>query len=110
MTTDHVELLVYGAEELCPSCVNFPSAQETASWLEAALERTYGDQISVRYVDIHQPLGDEEKAFSQRVIDEELWYPVVVIDGEIVGEGNPRLKDIKKKLESMGLYAVETNQ
>ncbi|OYD07197.1 DUF1462 family protein [Paludifilum halophilum] len=103
-----VEVRVYGAEELCASCVNLPSAQETASWLEAALCRKYGRQVCIRYIDIHQPEGEEEAAFSRRVIDEEMWYPVVEIDGDIVGEGNPRLKTIQNKLETMGLKPVTT--
>ncbi|PTM57725.1 YuzD family protein [Desmospora activa] len=102
-----VEVVVYGAEELCASCVNFPSAQETASWLEAALGRKYQDAVHVHYVDINQPQGEEEAAFSRRVIEEDLWYPVVVIEGEIVGEGNPKLKSIQQKLESVGVLPVD---
>ncbi|GGA44308.1 disulfide oxidoreductase [Kroppenstedtia guangzhouensis] len=104
-----VEVLVYGARELCPSCVNLPSSEETASWLSAALGRKYGDQVLVRYVDIHHPTGEEETAFSRRVVKEDLWYPVVVIDGEIVGEGNPRLKEIQHKLKELGITPVETD-
>lgn len=102
-----VEVVVYGAEELCASCVNFPSAQETTSWLKAALGRKYQDAVHVHYVDIHQPEGKEEEAFSRRVIEEDLWYPVVVIGGEIVAEGNPRLKTIQQKLESIGVLPVD---
>lgn len=57
-----VEVLVYGAEELCASCVNLPSSAETASWLSAALGRKYGNRVSVRHVDIHHPTGEKEKA------------------------------------------------
>ncbi|MDR6226291.1 YuzD family protein [Desmospora profundinema] len=102
-----VNVQVYGAEERCASCVNFPSAQETASWLEAALGRKFGDAVNVRYIDIHDPEGTDEKAFSRRVIEEDLWYPVVVIDHEIVGEGNPKLNAIQRKLEEMGLSSVD---
>jgi disulfide oxidoreductase YuzD len=98
-----VNVQVYGAQERCASCVNFPSAQETASWLKAALGRKFGDAVQVRYIDIHHPQEKEEEAFSRRVIEEDLWYPVVVIDGEIVGEGNPKLASIQRKLEAMGL-------
>ncbi|EGK07784.1 YuzD family protein [Kroppenstedtia eburnea] len=103
-----VEVLVYGAEELCASCVNLPSSAETASWLSAALGRKYGNRVSVRHVDIHHPTGEKEKAFSRRVVEEDLWYPVVVIDGEIVGEGNPRLKEIQHKLKELGVAPMET--
>ncbi|WP_091834443.1 DUF1462 family protein [Marininema halotolerans] len=98
-----ITLRVYGAEERCASCVNLPSAKETATWLEAALFRRYGEQIQVRYVDINQPYEEEEIVFSKRVIEEDLWYPVVVLQGEIVGEGNPRLKDIQRKLDALGV-------
>lgn len=102
-----IEVTVYGAETICAGCHNLPSSRETASWLEAALGRNYGGQVRVRYVDIHRPEGERDADFSRRVIEEELWYPVVVIDGEVVGEGNPSLKAIRKKLEQMGAERVE---
>ncbi|AUS07927.1 disulfide oxidoreductase [Laceyella sacchari] len=99
-----ITVFVYGAEQICPSCVNFPSAKETSSWLEAALKRKYGEQVDVRYVDIHEPVGSAETvAFAKRVLDEDLWYPVVVIEGEIVAEGNPKLKEICQKIERVGV-------
>ena len=90
-----IEVTVYGAETICAGCHNLPSSRETASWLEAALGRNYGEQVRVRYVDIHHPEDKRDADFSRRVIEEELWYPVVVIDGEVVGEGNPSLKPMK---------------
>lgn len=103
-----LEVLVYGAENLCASCVNAPSSIETASWLEAALARRYNpEKFNVRYVDIHMPQSDTEKKFSQRVFDEDLWYPVVVVNDTIISEGNPQLKQVFKALEEAGL---EVNQ
>ena len=99
-----LEILVYGAEDRCASCINAPSSKETASWLEAALQREYkSDHFQIRYVDIHQPNTQEEKEFSQRVFDEDLWYPVVVINGAIITEGNPMLKVIYGKLDELGV-------
>lgn len=110
MTAKKFELLVYGAEQICASCVNLPSSKETASWLEAALGRRYGnDNFSIRYVDIHNPLGEEEKAFSERVIDEDLWYPVLVLGNDIIAEGNPNLKIVFEKLEERGLQPVNND-
>ena len=40
-------------------------------------------------------------------MEEELFYPVVVIKGEIVGEGNPKLKEIVKEMER---YGYEVNE
>ena len=97
-----IEVTVYGAETICAGCHNLPSSRETASWLEAALGRNYGGQVRVRYVDIHRPEGERDADFSRRVIEEELWYPVVVIDGEVVGEGNPRPQSHSKETGTDG--------
>lgn len=99
-----VEVTIYGAEVLCPSCVNLPSSKETFEWLEAALSRKYPEQpFTISYVDIHQPNESEAKQqFAQRVIEEDMFYPVVLIEDEIVGEGNPRLKTIYAEMEKHG--------
>lgn len=102
-----VEIIVYGAEQICASCVNLPSSKDTYEWLEAALARKFpGQQFTVSYVDIFGEQDDPDKAaFSARVIEEDLFYPVVVIKDEIVGEGNPKLKEIVKEMEKYG-YTV----
>ncbi|MGG1251744.1 YuzD family protein [Brevibacillus agri] len=99
-----VEIKVFGTEQFCASCVNLPSAKETAEWLQAALSRKYGSgSIRIVYSDFQHPQTDDDKSWATRIIEEDLWYPLVVISGEIVGEGNPKLKDIYEKLESMGV-------
>ncbi|WP_044338146.1 YuzD family protein [Rossellomorea aquimaris] len=103
-----VELYVYGAEILCPSCVNLPSSKETYEWLEAAVSRKYPDQpFVIKYVDIHNPPEDEfVKQFASKVIEEDMFYPIVLLEGNIIGEGNPRLKTIYSELEKYGYKAV----
>ncbi|MBA4493739.1 YuzD family protein [Paenactinomyces guangxiensis] len=103
-----IEIDVYGAEQLCPSCVHFPSSRETADWLQAAIARKYGETIKVRYIDIYDPQGEKETAFARRVIEEELWYPVVVIEDEIIAEGNPKLKKIYQVLDRLGIVSSES--
>ncbi|MED3573802.1 YuzD family protein [Cytobacillus praedii] len=102
-----VEINVYGAEQLCPSCVNLPSSKETYEWLQAALERKYPNQpFKIMYVDIYNPPADEEKrSYAERVIEEEMFYPVVLIEDQLVGEGNPRLKTIYAEMEKHGYKA-----
>ncbi|WP_273832299.1 DUF1462 family protein [Guptibacillus sedimenti] len=100
------EVLVYGAGERCASCVNLPSSEETAEWLKAALDRKYPDRkIAVRYIDIHSQLSGAEAIFASKVIDEDLFYPVIVVQNEIVSEGNPRLKDLYAVLEDQSATA-----
>ncbi|MGE6754266.1 YuzD family protein [Rossellomorea sp. NPDC071047] len=103
-----VELYVYGAEILCPSCVNLPSSKETYEWLEAAVSRKYPNQpFVIKYVDIHNPPEDEfVKQFALKVIEEDMFYPIVLLEGNIIGEGNPRLKTIYSELEKYGYKAV----
>ncbi|WP_144554658.1 YuzD family protein [Bacillus sp. X1(2014)] len=108
MNCAEVEIVVYGAEQLCPSCVNLPSSKETFEWLEAAIARKFPDQpFKMTYVDIYQPSGENEKiSFAEKVIEEDMFYPVVVIKDKIVGEGNPRLKTIFAELEKYGYKAI----
>ena len=110
MTINKVEICVYGAEVLCPSCVNLPSSKETYEWLEAAITRKFPDQpFTITYIDIAKPPVDdvEKRLFSERVLKEDMFYPVVVIEGEIVGEGNPKLKVISDQLKK---YGYQTNK
>ena len=104
MTLKPVEICVYGAEIICASCVNLPSSKETYEWLEAALKRKYPDQpFTITYVDIYDPPEDEEKKeFAAKVIEEDLFYPVVLVEGTIVGEGNPKLKAVYEEMEKYG--------
>ncbi|MDL5042356.1 YuzD family protein [Heyndrickxia coagulans] len=99
-----VAIQVYGAEQICASCVGAPSSKDTFEWLKAALSRKYpGQPFDIQYIDIFAP-GDDQKvrAFAQKVMDEDLFYPVVVIEGEPVAEGNPRLKKIYAVMEQYG--------
>ncbi|MDR7072894.1 YuzD family protein [Fictibacillus barbaricus] len=98
---------VYGAEQKCASCVHLPSAKETAEWLEAAISRKYPDRLfQVLYIDMEKPDHEEDQLFSARIMEEDLFYPVVVINGEIAAEGNPNLKTIYSIIEQNGYGAV----
>ncbi len=104
----NVEINVYGAEVLCPSCVNLPSAKETYEWLEAALSRKYeGQAFHITYIDIHQLQENQEKQeMADKILADEFFYPLVVIEGEVVGEGSPRLKKIYEVMEKHGYISV----
>lgn len=103
MERKEVTIKIYGAEQKCPSCVNLPSSKETMEWLEAAISRKFPDQpFSIHYIDIEEPQQGEDRQFVERIMEEDLFYPVVLIDGEIVAEGNPRLKNIYSIMEQNG--------
>lgn len=99
-----VVITIYGAEQICASCVNLPSSRDTYEWLEAAIRRKYPNQPFVMdYVDIMNPPDDVEKRqFAEKVIEEDLFYPVVLVEDEIVAEGNPSLKAIYAEMEKYG--------
>jgi disulfide oxidoreductase YuzD len=104
MNRKEVDICVYGAESICPSCVNLPSSKETFEWLEAAIKRKFPHQsFKISYVDIHQPPDEEfKRIFAKRIIDEEMFYPVVLMEDKIIGEGNPKLKLIFAEMERYG--------
>lgn len=98
-----VNVQVYGTKAICASCVGMPSSTETFEWLQAAIGRKYEGQenkFKFEYIDFQEEQEDEDKkAFAERVVEEDLFYPVVLVNGEIVGEGNPRLKDVYEEIE-----------
>lgn len=98
-----VNVQVYGTKVICASCVGMPSSTETFEWLQAAIGRKYEGQenkFKFEYIDFQEEQEDEDKkVFAERVVEEDLFYPVVLVNGEIVGEGNPRLKDVYEEIE-----------
>ncbi|EUJ43930.1 DUF1462 family protein, partial [Listeria riparia] len=48
----------------------------------------------------------ELKKIADMIVDEDYMYPVIVIDGEVIAEGNPRLKDIYAMMTDRGYQAV----
>jgi disulfide oxidoreductase YuzD len=98
-----VNVQVYGTKVICASCVGMPSSTETFEWLQAAIGRKYEGQenkFNFEYIDFQEEQEDaDKKAFAERVVEEDLFYPVVLVNGEIVGEGNPRLKDVYEEIE-----------
>lgn len=98
-----VNVQVYGTKVICASCVGMPSSTETFEWLQAAIGRKYEGQenkFNFEYIDFQEEQENEDKkAFAERVVEEDLFYPVVLVNGEIVGEGNPRLKDVYEEIE-----------
>ncbi|WP_080875109.1 YuzD family protein [Oceanobacillus timonensis] len=104
-----ITLTVYGSEQICASCVGAPGSKDTYEWLQAAIGRKYvTDDVQYRYIDINQPQSDfEEQAYVDKIIEEDLFYPVVWINDTMVAEGIPRLKPIYQALEEQGLPVKE---
>ncbi|SFD94245.1 Disulfide oxidoreductase YuzD [Lentibacillus persicus] len=101
---NNILITVYGAEQICASCVGAPGSRDTYEWLQAAIGRKYiDDNISYNYIDIEQPPDDEKhKQLAERILDDEFFYPLVLVNEEIVAEGIPRLKTIYNELDKNG--------
>ncbi|MDR4436374.1 YuzD family protein [Bacillus tequilensis] len=102
--TKPVKLSVYGAETVCASCVNMPTAKDTYEWLEAALKRKYPNQpFAMQYIDIYEPPDNEHaQELAEKIRNDEYFYPLVLVENKIVGEGNPKLKDVYEEMEKHG--------
>lgn len=100
---------VYGTEVICASCVNAPSSKDTYEWLQAAISRKFPkDSFSIRYIDIEQPLESEiDKEWAERIQNDEFFYPLVLINGNVIGEGYIQIQPIFSTLEKLGFSATE---
>ena len=107
MSKSHVKIEVYGADVICASCVNAPSSKDTYEWLEAAISRKFPNQpFEIAYIDIDQELTDaREIEIAEKIRNDEYFYPLVMIDEEMTGEGHIQLKPVFTKLEKTGYVA-----
>ena len=107
MSTKVPMIEVFGADIMCASCVNAPSSKDTYEWLQAAISRKYPNQaFSIRYIDIEGVIDNErDQDYADRIQEDEFFYPLVLINDEVVGEGYIQLKAVTDKLESLGFTA-----
>lgn len=106
MSENNITITVYGAEQVCPSCVGAPGSKETYEWLQAAINRKYDNpsRIKYEYIDIETTQEDEKhKQFVEKIFEEDLFYPIVFVNDDLVAEGIPRLKPIYNKIKENGL-------
>ncbi|WP_099160011.1 YuzD family protein [Virgibacillus ndiopensis] len=100
-----VRITLYGAEQICASCVGAPGSKDTYEWLQAAIGRKYYDNnLEYEYIDINQPPNIEKhQRFVERIFEENLFYPIVFVNEDMVAEGIPQLKTIYKQLDKNGI-------
>jgi len=108
MTNKSVVIEIYGASVQCASCVNAPSSKDTYEWLQAAINRKYPNTpYTITYIDIERPIENTRHAnWAQRVLNDEYFYPLVLINDEVVGEGYIQLKPVYQALERHGFQAL----
>lgn len=100
---------VYGREKICVSCVGAPGSRDTYEWVQAAISRKYGTHhFAYEYIDmdkLEQHAYNHQKMI-KHIIEEELFFPLIVLDNEIVAEGTPHLKTIFKVIEEKGIQQI----
>lgn len=101
----HIE--IYGTDVACASCVNAPSSKDTYEWLQAAIDRKFPNhQVTFHYIDIERPIENErQQQIANRIAEDEFFYPLVMIDSDVIGEGYIQLKPIYAALEKFGYIA-----
>ena len=87
--------------------LNAPSSKDTYEWLEAAISRKFPEhQITFSYIDIDQPLEDEkQQSIANQIANDEFFYPLIMINEEVIGEGYIQLKPVFSALEKYGYIA-----
>lgn len=107
MSDTHVEIEIYGASVQCASCVNAPSSVDTYEWLQAAISRKYPhNTFNITYIDIEAPIENERQTiWAEKVTNDEFFYPLVLINEEVIGEGYIQLKPVFTALEKHGFQS-----
>lgn len=105
MDNKQVTISVYGREQICANCVGAPSSWETYEWLQAAINRKYkGEFLDFEYIDIDKKqVIQKHKEFITKIEEDDLFWPVILVNDEIVSEGIPHLKQVYKALDENGL-------
>ena len=98
---------VYGADIICASCVNAPSSKDTYEWLQAAITRKFPNQeVIYRFINIDDVLENERDIdYATRIQEDEFFYPLVLINDEVVGEGYVQIKPVYEALKRLGYEA-----
>ena len=107
MENKTLSIEIFGADIVCASCVNAPTSKDTYEWLQAAIDRKYPKQTyEITYIDIQKPIDNErQQDVANRILDDEFFYPLVVINGEVIGEGYIQLKPVFAELERLGFVS-----
>ncbi|MBO1004999.1 YuzD family protein [Pseudogracilibacillus auburnensis] len=105
MSNNKLSITVYGKEQICASCVGAPGSWDTYEWLQAAIGRKFGsEKFTYEYIDIDETKHlNQHKQIIERIEAEDLFYPLVLLNGDVIAEGVPHLKDIYNAIKSHGV-------
>ncbi len=104
MKKNNIIIEIFGANTTCASCVQAPSSKDTYEWLRAAIARKYpGERYEMVYIDIDKEIDDKrQREIAAQVRNDEYFYPLVMLNGDMIGEGHIRLKPLFSALDQLG--------
>ena len=72
-------------------------------------ENTQIKHFTIRYIDIEQPLKDErDQQLAEKIHNDEYFYPLVLINNEVIGEGYIQIKPVFQALEKLGFIPSQS--
>ncbi len=100
-----IQIVVYGREQICASCIGAPGSKDTYEWLQAAIGRKYdSNRFLYEYIDMDgNQSGEKHQAMIEQMEEEDLFYPLVLMNGEIIAEGIPHLKQVFQAIDGIGI-------
>lgn len=105
MANQDLIVTVYGRKQICASCVGAPGSKDTYEWLQAAIGRKYDtSNVSYQYIDMDLDTHEEEHLkMIEQMEEEDIFYPLVLMNEDIVAEGIPNLKMIFREIDERGI-------
>ncbi|UTH14403.1 DUF1462 family protein [Macrococcus equipercicus] len=99
---DSIKVNVYGADAVCASCVNAPTSKDIYDWIQPNLKRKF-EQLSFtfNYIDIadEEGLSDYDQSLLEQIENDELFYPLVTMNDDIVADGYIQLPQLTKYID-----------
>ncbi|TDM27068.1 DUF1462 family protein [Macrococcoides caseolyticum] len=97
-----INVIIYGADVVCASCVNAPTSKDIYDWIQPNLKRKFpGLTFNFSYIDINNSsnLTDHDENIIEQINNDELFYPLITMDDEIVADGYIQLPQVTKFVE-----------
>lgn len=97
-----INVIIYGADVVCASCVNAPTSKDIYDWIQPNLKRKFpGLTFNFSYIDINNSsnLTDHDENIIEQINNDELFYPLIAMDDEIVADGYIQLPQVTKFVE-----------
>ncbi|MDJ1109037.1 YuzD family protein [Macrococcus caseolyticus] len=97
-----INVIIYGADVVCASCVNAPTSKDIYDWIQPNLKRKFPElTFNFSYIDINNSsnLTDHDENIIEQINNDELFYPLIAMDDEIVADGYIQLPQVTKFVE-----------